>query len=270
MFHLVHRWLPRGVLTVLCGARVCCTRFTSADEGASRGDRSHSRGRLMRHAECTWWMSRPPPRACACVHLVHGTRAPSGPRLCPKFLNIFFHKTIHMVPKHHNIHFPTINHHYNGAWRAGTKPRACTTRRPVMPNFFDSFVFPQNHPHGLKTLQYTLHNHQLPLQWCMARGHQATWMHHVHAPRGARLCPIFWNFFFLHKTTHMVPKHYNIHFPTINFHYNGDSTQFFIFFYFFNILIYKKKFTQKILKKLCFKFINPFIILKWTPTQNFV
>ena len=87
----------RGVLTVLCGARVCCTRFTSVDEGASRGDRSHSRGRLMRHAACTWWMSRPPPRACACVHLVHGTWAPSpghvhaprGPRLCPNILNLF-------------------------------------------------------------------------------------------------------------------------------------------------------------------------------------
>ena len=174
---------------------------------------------------CTWCMARGHQAPVTCMH--HAVMS--------KVFEYFFHKTIHMVPKHHNIHLPTINHHYNGngAWRAGTKPRACTTRRPVMPNFFDSFVFPQNHPHGLKTLQYTLHNHQFPLQWCMARGHQATWMHHVHAPRGARFCPIFSNFFFLHKTTHMVPKHYNIHFPTINCHYNGVSNQFCIYFIFF-------------------------------------
>ena len=174
----------RGVLTVLCGARVCCTRFTNADEGASRGDRSHSRGRLMRHAECTWWISRPPPRACACVHLVHGTRAPSGPRLCPKFLNIFFHKTIHMVPKHHNIHFPTINHHYNGAWRAGTKPRACTTRRPVIQFFFLKFCFSTKPPTWSQNIIIYTSQPSIPIT--MVHGtrapshvHQATCMHHA-------------------------------------------------------------------------------------------
>ena len=199
MFHLVHRWLPRGVLTVLCGARVCCTRFTSADEGASRGDRSHSRGRLMRHAECTWWMSRPPPRACACVHLVHGTRAPSGPRLCPKFLNIFFHKTIHMVPKHHNIHFPTINHHYNGAWRAGTKPRACTTRRPVIQFFFKVLFFHKTTHMVPKhyNIHFTTINPHYNGAWHAGPKPRAP--SHVHAPRGARLCPIFWIFFFFIK-----------------------------------------------------------------------
>ena len=129
-----------------------------------------------------------------------------------------------------------------------TKPRACTTRRPVRPNFFDSFVFPQNHPHGLKTLQYTLHNHQLPLQWCMARGHQATWMHHVHAPRGARLCPIFWIFFFFIKppTWSQNIIIYTSQ-PSIAITMVFQPNFAFIF-YFFNILIYKKNLHKKFSK----------------------
>ena len=106
---------------------------------------------------CTWCMARGHQAPVTCMH--HAVMS--------KVFEYFFHKTIHMVPKHHNIHLPTINHHYNGngAWRAGTKPRACTTRRPVI--------------------------------------------------------QIFLIVLFFHKTTHMVSKHYNIHFTTINCHYNG-------------------------------------------------